>query len=199
MGQFSNRVVLVTGGNSGIGRATALAFAREGATVVIAARRVAQSEATVQAITAEGGKATFLQADVTKEAEVQHLVEHIVAAQGHLDVAFNNASMVSGMGPLTMQTEAVWDEAIASVLKSVFLCLNGSLRLSPPCQWVGSNPLRKLPAPSYFWPRMLPQASPVPCSQSMGPTRRSKAENTQAEDDAQRGVVLSLVKASKHT
>ena len=123
MGQFSNRVVLVTGGSSGIGRATAKAFAHEAATVVIAARSVAESEAVVQAIKEEGGNASFIQADVTKEVDVQHLIEQIVTSHGHLDVAFNNASMVSGIGPLTMQTEAVWDEAMHSLLKSVFLCM----------------------------------------------------------------------------
>jgi len=101
---FEGRVALVTGGNSGIGRATAVAFARTGAKVVIAARRRAEGEETVQMIHAAGGDACFVPTDVSQAAQVATMVQHTLAAYGRLDVAFNNAG-IGTRAPLVDLTE----------------------------------------------------------------------------------------------
>ncbi len=90
-GRMTETVALVTGGSSGIGRATAIAFAREGAKVVIAARRVNEGEETVRQIVEAGGEASFFQTDVTQSGDVQALVDHTLERYGQLDCAFNNA------------------------------------------------------------------------------------------------------------
>lgn len=104
MSRFSGKVVLVTGGTSGIGKATALAFAREGAKVVVSGRREKEGLAVVEEIKKGGGTAHFVQADVAKEADVKRLVDETVAKFGRLDVAFNNAG-VEVLGPLAEVTE----------------------------------------------------------------------------------------------
>ena len=100
---FTNKVVLITGGTSGIGKTTAVAFAKAGAKVVLSGRRNAEGEAVVKEIAAAGGTARFVRADVSVEADVQNLVEQTVAAFGRLDIAFNNAG-VEWMGPLSSAT-----------------------------------------------------------------------------------------------
>jgi len=102
---FQDKIVLVTGGTSGIGRATALAFARAGAKIVIAGRRESEGQAVVSEIKSAGGKALFVRADVAHEAEVKALVDQTVATYGRLDVAFNNAG-VEWLGSLTEASEA---------------------------------------------------------------------------------------------
>ena len=88
------KVVIVTGGASGIGRATALTFAREGAKVVIGDTNVAGCENTVAAIKDQGGEAAYLGMDVTKAADIQALVKRAVSEYGGLDCAFNNAGLL---------------------------------------------------------------------------------------------------------
>jgi NAD(P)-dependent dehydrogenase (short-subunit alcohol dehydrogenase family) len=96
------KVALVTGGTSGIGRATAVRFAQAGAKVVVAGRRPAEGAEVVAAIVGAGGTATFIRTDVTQEADVKALVEGTLAEYGRLDVAFNNAGLEqSPMGPIT--------------------------------------------------------------------------------------------------
>ena len=102
---FTNKVVLVTGGTSGIGKTTAIAFAKAGAKVVLSGRREAEGKAVVKEIEAAGGTARFVRADVAIEADVKNLVEQTVAAFGRLDIAFNNAG-VEWMGPLLEVSEA---------------------------------------------------------------------------------------------
>lgn len=121
-GRMNGRVVIVTGGSSGIGRATAIAFAREGAKVVIAARRVAEGEETVKHIVEAGGEAIFVQTDVTQAKEVQALVDRTLEQYGRLDAAFNNAGSGKGVRLIDL-TEEEWEQEIAVNLKSVWLCL----------------------------------------------------------------------------
>jgi nucleoside-diphosphate-sugar epimerase len=111
------------GGSSGIGRATALAFAREGARVAIGSRRKSKAEEVVRAIRDRGGDAVWLQADVTDAAQVRTLVDRTVAAFGGLDYAFNNGGS-GGKARLTAEMdERDWDETIDGYLKSVWLCM----------------------------------------------------------------------------
>jgi NAD(P)-dependent dehydrogenase (short-subunit alcohol dehydrogenase family) len=84
---------LVTGGSAGIGRATALAFAAEGARVAIAARRAAESEAVVKEIAAQGGEAIFIPTDIAKPDQIERMVKTTVDRWGRLDCAFNNAGI----------------------------------------------------------------------------------------------------------
>jgi NAD(P)-dependent dehydrogenase (short-subunit alcohol dehydrogenase family) len=119
---FTNKVVLVTGGTSGIGKTTAIAFAKAGAKVVLSGRREAEGNAVVKEITAAGGTAKFVRADVAVEADVRNLVEQTVATYGRLDVAFNNAG-VESMKPLVEVTEAdyrrTFDTNVWGVLASM--------------------------------------------------------------------------------
>lgn len=122
MFNFSGKVVLVTGATSGMGRDTALAFAAAGASVALVGRREAEGAAAVEAIESAGGKAIFLQADLTGgEVVIADVVARTVAAFGRLDAAFNNAGMQGRMAPITDATEAEWDEVLDLNLKSVWL------------------------------------------------------------------------------
>jgi len=102
---FQNKVVLITGATSGIGKTSALAFAKAGAKVVISGRREAEGQAVVNEIKAAGGEATFVKADVAVEADVAALVAKTVATYGRLDVAFNNAG-IELTGPIVDVNEA---------------------------------------------------------------------------------------------
>jgi NAD(P)-dependent dehydrogenase (short-subunit alcohol dehydrogenase family) len=122
-GWFSGKVALVTGGSSGIGRASALAFAREGAKVVVADVTVEGGEETVALIKKTGGEAIFVKTDVAKAAEVEALINKTVATYGRLDCAHNNAG-IEGPGATTVDyPEEKWDRVIAINLKGVWLCL----------------------------------------------------------------------------
>ena len=130
---FNGRVAIVTGGNSGIGRAAALGLARAGAGVVIAARREPEGAAVVAQIEAEGGAATFVPTDVAKEADVRRMVEMALQTYGRLDVAFNNAGAdttagVSASTAVTELEEADWDRIVDVNLKGVWLSMKHELR-----------------------------------------------------------------------
>lgn len=122
MKSFENKVVLITGGTSGIGQASALAFAREGARVVLSGRREKEGQAVVAEIKVAGGEATFVKADVAVEKEVESLIAQTVATYGRLDIAFNNAG-VEVLGPITELNEAdyrrVFDINVWGVLASM--------------------------------------------------------------------------------
>ncbi|MFF9624766.1 glucose 1-dehydrogenase [Streptomyces griseosporeus] len=119
---FTGRIVLVTGGATGIGRAASLAFARQGAVVVIG--DVDQrSEETVRLIEKDGGQALFVPTDVTRSADVEHLVTTAVDTFGGLHVAFNNAGVFVPPAPLAEQSEDDFDRAVAVDLKGVFLSM----------------------------------------------------------------------------
>ena len=113
---FKNKVALVTGGSSGIGRATAIAFAKEGAKVVVAARREAAGQKTVQQIKDMGGTAIFIPTDVTKSDEIETLIQKTIDTYGQLDCAFNNAGTEGLFAPITELTEANWDLTITWTL-----------------------------------------------------------------------------------
>jgi NAD(P)-dependent dehydrogenase (short-subunit alcohol dehydrogenase family) len=129
MGSLSGKVALVTGGSSGIGRATALAFAANGANVVIAARGAHRGAEALAEITAAGGRAIFVPADVSKAEDVERLVSRTVETFGRLDYAFNNAANTKGsMGLLTELTEEDFDQSVATNLKSIWLCMKYQIR-----------------------------------------------------------------------
>ena len=103
MKTFQNKTVLITGGTSGIGKATALAFAKEGANVVISGRRVAEGEKLAKEITSAGGSALFVRTDVAREDDIVALVEKTVGTFGALHIAFNNAGTEGQFGLLTTE------------------------------------------------------------------------------------------------
>jgi NAD(P)-dependent dehydrogenase (short-subunit alcohol dehydrogenase family) len=120
---MSGKVVVVTGGASGIGRATALAFARDGAKVVIGDIDVPGCEKTVAAIKEKGGEAGYLCVDVTKAADIHALVMKAVSDYGGLDCAFNNAGLVGSVAGIVDTPEEDWDRVVATNLTGVWLCM----------------------------------------------------------------------------
>lgn len=106
MSSFTDKVVIVTGATSGIGKDAAIALAREGAKVVLSGRRETEGEAVVATITAAGGTAVFFKGDMSKEADIEALVNLTVQRFGRLDMAFNNAGVESAAGGVTEATEA---------------------------------------------------------------------------------------------
>lgn len=126
--ELSGKTTLVTGAGSGIGRATAQAFALAGARVVVADLDPQGGAETVELIAGAGGEALFVQADVTQAAQVEALVGQAVKAYGGLDCAFNNAG-IGGTGASTAEyAEEDWDRLMAVNLKGVWLCLKYELR-----------------------------------------------------------------------
>ena len=123
-GQLSGKVALVTGGASGIGRATALTFAREGAKLVIADMNIDGGQQTVHMITEHGGEAIFVQVDVSRAAEVEAMISTTVQTYGRLDCTHNNAGI--GASPrvrLHELPEESWDRVLGINLKGVWLCM----------------------------------------------------------------------------
>ncbi len=123
MGDFDGKVALVTGGGSGIGRATALAFAREGAQVVIGNRNSQRGEDTVRTIRDAGGEASFQRTDVSVAADVEALVNHTMTIYGRLDAAFNNAGIEGDLRPITEQTEDNYQAVMDTNVKGVWLSM----------------------------------------------------------------------------
>jgi NAD(P)-dependent dehydrogenase (short-subunit alcohol dehydrogenase family) len=122
-GLVAGKVALVTGASSGIGRATALAFAREGAKVVVADVTVEGGEETVAQVKKAGGEAIFVKTDVSKAVEVEALVAKAVATYGRLDCAHNNAGIAGNAKTVVDDTEDNWDRILAINLKGVWLCM----------------------------------------------------------------------------
>jgi NAD(P)-dependent dehydrogenase (short-subunit alcohol dehydrogenase family) len=121
---FDGKTVLVTGASDGIGWATARMFAREGARVVLSARRQELGEARAREIRSEGGEATFVQTDVTSSEDVQRMVARCIEVYGRLDCAFNNAGIGgAGLIPTADYPEQAWHEVIATNLTGMFLCM----------------------------------------------------------------------------
>jgi NAD(P)-dependent dehydrogenase (short-subunit alcohol dehydrogenase family) len=129
MGRFDGKVALITGGSSGIGLATALAFAREGARVAIAARRQKPGEDAVQQIEGLGGEALFVPTDVSREESVQTLIARTVERFGRLDYAFNNAVRTDETLALTADlSEEDFDRTVGVNLKGVWLGMKYQIR-----------------------------------------------------------------------
>lgn len=121
MQSLAGKVALVTGASSGIGHASARLFAREGAAVVVSARRQTELRALVAAIEAEGGRAVALAGDVTDEDHARVLVERAVDCFGGLDIAFNNAGTLGRAAPLPEMATEEWQQVLATNLTSAYL------------------------------------------------------------------------------
>ena len=125
--EIKGKVALVTGAASGIGRATALAFARQGARVAAADRDAANGEELIATIRALGGDAVFLRVDVSSMAEVETMITRTIGIFGRLDYAFNNAGIEGASASTIDCTEDNWDRVIAVNLKSVWACMKFEL------------------------------------------------------------------------
>lgn len=119
---LTGKVAIVTGASSGIGRATALLFASEGAKLVVTARRQSELDKLVAEIEAAGGEAIAIAGDVKDEVLTKALVDSATDRFGSLDVAFNNAGIVGDMGPISDLSLAQWHETLDTNLTSAFLC-----------------------------------------------------------------------------
>lgn len=128
MAQFTGNVALVTGGSSGMGRETAVAFAKEGAKVVVADRRSDEGQETIRLIRQAGSDGLFVKTDVAQEADVRAAVEQAVAAFGRLDFAFNNAGIFGEKPDLTEQTEDEFDRVLDVNVKGVWLGMKYQVR-----------------------------------------------------------------------
>ena len=122
-GQLEGKVSLITGGGSGIGKASALAFAREGSKGVGADVNVEGGEQTVRLIQDTGGEATFVRADVSNSGDVSDMVSHAVQTYNRLDCAFNNAGISGGRGRIHEYTEDDWSRVLNINLTGVWLCM----------------------------------------------------------------------------
>jgi NAD(P)-dependent dehydrogenase (short-subunit alcohol dehydrogenase family) len=127
-GTLEGKVMLVTGGASGIGRATCLALAREGAQVVVADVDESGGEETVGFITQKGGQATFIRADITDRDQVEALIQGVVDAYGRLDGAFNNAGVEGRIADTIECSDENFDRTIDVNVKGVWLCMRAELR-----------------------------------------------------------------------
>jgi NAD(P)-dependent dehydrogenase (short-subunit alcohol dehydrogenase family) len=129
---MTNKVILITGALTGIGRATALAFAKEGATIVAAGRREAEGGALEAELRALGAQAAFIKADVRHEDDVRRLVDEAVARFGRLDVAVNNAGTEGKPGPVTEQTPDSYAAMFDTNVLGTLLSLKHELRVMEP-------------------------------------------------------------------
>jgi|APSaa5957512622_1039677.scaffolds.fasta_scaffold40660_2 NAD(P)-dependent dehydrogenase (short-subunit alcohol dehydrogenase family) len=128
MESIKGKVALVTGGNAGIGKATALQFAKNGAKVVVAARRVEEGKETVKQIVDQGGDAIFVKTDVVLAQEVEALVKQTVDTYGKLDYAFNNAGIIGPNDPVEELEEEGFLEVMQTNVIGVWLCMKYELQ-----------------------------------------------------------------------
>lgn len=133
--RMKGRVAVITGGSTGIGRATAVLFAQEGAQIVIASRTETTGQETVQEIVAQGGDAYFLPTDVTRAGDVRGMVDGALKRYGRIDVLFNNAGQPCDL-PLLQIDEQLWDHTFAVNLRSVFLACKHAI---PPMRDAGGG------------------------------------------------------------
>jgi len=126
--RFKGKTVLVTGGGRGIGRAIAVGFAREGASVAIDAAHLSSAEEAAQVVREFAGRVIAIEADVSDEAQVNAMVDRVVAEFGSLDILVNNAGMGQPLVPLLEQATADFDRTIAVNLRGTYLCCKASAR-----------------------------------------------------------------------
>lgn len=125
---MNEKVALITGASSGIGRATAIAFAARGASVVLAARRQDELDSLVAEIEAAGGKATAIRTDVSNAQEVEQMVARAIGTFGRLDYAVNNAGIEGRLANIVDLPEEDWDKVLDINLKGNYLCLRSEAR-----------------------------------------------------------------------
>jgi len=125
---FKDRVVLITGASSGMGHSAALAFARQGAKLVLGARRSEAGEALVDQIRAQGGEAVFSPTDVTREGDMAALVELALSTHGRLDVAYNNAGTEGRSAPFAEQDNDNYDLVMNTNVRGVFWAMKHEIR-----------------------------------------------------------------------
>ena len=123
MSHLKGKVVLITGASSGIGKATAVAFAEKGANIVVAARRKEELDTLVSSIEAKGGKASAIKTDVSNAKSVEEMVTHTIKVFGRLDYAINSAGIEGTFGSVIDLPEEDWDNVININLKGTFLCM----------------------------------------------------------------------------
>ncbi len=125
---LKNKVALVTGGTSGIGRATAIAFGAAGAKVVFSGRREAEGKETAALIRDAGAECLFVQSDISNEADIQTLVQRTIATYGKLDCAFNNAGIQGSINPLHEQSVEEFDKLMAINVRGLFLSMKSEIQ-----------------------------------------------------------------------
>jgi NAD(P)-dependent dehydrogenase (short-subunit alcohol dehydrogenase family) len=127
--RFEGKVVIVTGGASGIGRAATLGFAAEGARVLVADMDATEGARTAELVRDKGGEASFVETDVSRDEGCRAMVEAAVSTYGRLDIAFNNAGIGSSGYPLHEEEEVTFDRMIAINLKGVFLSMRQEIAM----------------------------------------------------------------------
>jgi len=127
MGRLDNKVAVITGAASGMGRATAIRFAGEGAAIVIADLNEEGGQAAVRECRENGGHAVFQKTDVASEAAIEAAIDRAVSEFGRLDITFNNAGLGGALGPIENVTVENWDRTFAILLRSVFLGIKHSI------------------------------------------------------------------------
>jgi NAD(P)-dependent dehydrogenase (short-subunit alcohol dehydrogenase family) len=149
--KLSEKTCIVTGGASGIGRATAVAFAREGARVTVADLNAAGGEETAETIRAAGGEAIFVKSDVAQEADCRQVVEATVEAFGRVDVLFNNAGINPMEGSVVDMSVADWRRVLAVNVDSIFFCSRFAI---PEMRRTGGGRIINTASPASFkgWP-----------------------------------------------
>ena len=135
--RLADKVSIITGAGGGMGRVAARMFAEQGARVVVAEFGEGPGRETVDQITAAGGQATFVRADVSKEADAKAMVDHAISTYGRLDVLYNNAGIMPAADHSVTDTDVdVWDQVMAVNLRGVFLCAKRAIE-----QMLGQEPV----------------------------------------------------------
>lgn len=125
---LKDKICLITGGGTGVGRAAAIKFAQQGATVIIANRRVEKGEEVLKIIKDMGKEALYIKTDISQEKQVEKLIDEIIRQYGRLDSAFNCAGIDGKKASLVQCDESNWDEIMNNNLKSTFFLLKYEIK-----------------------------------------------------------------------